>query len=101
MNKSLSQNILKEIDDNHKPAVRVAILRHMVLTPACTRYKGGFTALCHLSCSILWKLRLVVTCLSSCCNLLYKDLYCLQIVVFSVLSNLNMGFLNFAGIVVW
>ena len=30
-----------------------------------------------------------------------QGLYYLQIVIFSVLSNLNMDFLNFAGIVVW
>jgi len=69
MNKS-SKNILKEIYDNHKPSVRVAILQHMILTPACTRYTGGFTTPCHPFCSILWKLRLVVMYLSSCCSLL-------------------------------
>jgi len=59
--KSLSKNILKKIDDNHKPAVRMAILQHMILTTVCTRYKGGLTTLCHPSCSVSWKLHLVVT----------------------------------------
>ena len=101
MNKSPSKNILKEIDDDHKPAGRMAILQHITLSPACTGYKGGITTLCHPSCSVLWKLRVVVTYLSSCCNLLYRGLYNLQIVVFSVLSNLKIRiFFNFAVIVV-
>jgi len=103
MNKLLSKNIVKEIDNYHIPAVRMAILQHIILSPECTRYKGGFTTHCHPSCSVLWKLHVVVTYLSSCCNLLYRGLYNLQIVVLSVLFNLKMWvFLNFAGsVVVW